>query len=55
MRASFAEGAEPACIMVATFLRIDEDLLAVAAAASSREVDAPTAELERWLTTISRP
>ena len=41
---------------VATFLRIDEDMLAVAAAASStRQVDAPTAELERWLTTITGP
>lgn len=40
----------------ATFLRIDEDLLAVAAAVSSRRpVDAPTAELERWLTTIPGP
>jgi len=40
---------------VATFLRIDEDLLAVASAASTRQVDAPTAELGRWLTTIPGP
>ncbi len=42
---------------VATFLRIDEDLLAVAASASTRrDVEAAaTAELGAWLTTIPRP